>query len=146
MVAVLFLPGFLYDTLGPTSDAPCPGNPTFVCQVPSDTTHTTARVLYLLALIAGFVYQVLLDARGGTIGKHVADLEVVDADTGEPLGLGRSVRRNLARLVSFLPLGLGCFAMLRDTERRTWHDRMTATAVVLLEVEPDTGPDGPLLP
>jgi uncharacterized RDD family membrane protein YckC len=145
-VGVLLLPGFVYGTLGPTSGAPCPENPTFVCQVASDTTHDVARVLYVVGLLLGLVYQVVLDARGGTIGKHLFDLEVVDAETGEPLGVRRAGTRAAARLVSFLPLGLGCFAMLRDPERRTWHDRMTDTAVVRLEEEPEAASDGPLLP
>jgi uncharacterized RDD family membrane protein YckC len=143
-VGVLLLPGFVYGTLGPTSGAPCPENPTFVCQVASDTTHDVARVLYVVGLLLGLVYQIVLDARGGTIGKHLFDLEVVDAETGEPLGVAGS--RAAARVVSFLPLGLGCFAMLQDPERRTWHDRMTATSVVRLEPEPEAASDGPLLP
>jgi uncharacterized RDD family membrane protein YckC len=138
VVAIFAIPAFIYGTLGPTTGEPCPHNPLLVCKVPSDSTRTTAWVLFGLALIAGFVYQVVFDARGGTVGKRIFDLEVVDRETGEPIGRARAVTRALARLLSLLALGLGFLAMLWDPQRRTWHDRLTDTSVLRLEDPAET--------
>lgn len=71
---------------------------------------------------------------GQTYGKHVARTCVVDARTRQPgIGFGRAVLRYLARLVSALPIGLGFLWCLWDRERRTWHDLITGTRVVLVE-------------
>ena len=37
--------------------------------------------------------------------------------------------------MSIIPLGLGFFAILRDPQRRAWHDRMTGTEVVYESVD-----------
>jgi uncharacterized RDD family membrane protein YckC len=41
-----------------------------------------------------------------------------------------AVRRLLAVFLSLVPLGLGFFAILRDPQRRAWHDRIAGTEVV----------------
>ena len=37
--------------------------------------------------------------------------------------------------MSIIPLGLGFLAILRDPQRRAWHDRMTGTEVVYESVD-----------
>jgi uncharacterized RDD family membrane protein YckC len=46
-----------------------------------------------------------------------------------------AIRRVGALLVSVIPFGLGFLAILRDPQRRAWHDRMTGTEVVYESVD-----------
>jgi uncharacterized RDD family membrane protein YckC len=46
-----------------------------------------------------------------------------------------AIRRVGAVLVSIVPFGLGFLAILRDPQRRAWHDRMTGTEVIYESVD-----------
>jgi len=88
------------------------------------------------APLAGFFlllnggYFVTFAAIGGqTIGQMAFGLKVV-GDDGMPLTFGKALVRTLAWVVSTLPLGLGLWFAMRGG-RRTLHDRLTATRVVL---------------
>lgn len=68
--------------------------------------------------------------RGQTYGKHVVDVVVVDAATGQPgIGAGRAFLRLLARWLSGAAFGLGFLWALWDPQQRTWHDMLTNTEV-----------------
>jgi uncharacterized RDD family membrane protein YckC len=68
--------------------------------------------------------------RGGTPGKLMLGLRIVDAGTGGLPPFGRLVPRYFGYLVSALPLGLGYLWMLWDARRQCWHDKMAGTLVV----------------
>jgi uncharacterized RDD family membrane protein YckC len=75
-------------------------------------------------------YFVTFAAVGGqTIGQMAFGLKVVGSD-GEPLAFGTATVRTVVWLLSTIPLGLGLWFALR-ADRRTLHDRLTATRVVL---------------
>lgn len=79
------------------------------------------------------VVQTWLEAvpQGQSYGKHLMRVAVVRASTGEPgIGVARSLARQVAKLLSAAPLGIGFLWMLVDPERRTWHDLLTGTRVV----------------
>jgi uncharacterized RDD family membrane protein YckC len=68
---------------------------------------------------------------GQTLGKRVAGIRVVDANTGQPgIGFGRAVGRYFARILSAIPCLLGYFWMLWDARKQTWHDKLVNTVVV----------------
>lgn len=88
-------------------------------------------VIALGALVVLGVYCAQLGRTGRTWGRSVRNLRVVDEVTGEPIGFARAVGRTLfANFVSSI-LFLGYFAMLWDPGKRTWHDRVVHTMVVV---------------
>ena len=88
----------------------------------------TGAVIYL---IVGFLYlTVSIAFTGRTLGMRLLSLRVVDDRTGLiPTG-GQSAGRGLIYLAS-LVTGIGIVCVLLDCDRRTIHDRLTRTAVVL---------------
>jgi len=81
-------------------------------------------------LIGALVVLLFWVERGGTPGKLVLGLRIVDAGTGGPPGLGRLVLRYVGYLVSALPLGLGYLWILWDPQKQGWHDKLGHTLVV----------------
>ncbi|MBT9311010.1 RDD family protein [Leptothoe kymatousa] len=68
-------------------------------------------------------------AMQGTIGKRLLGLRVTDKN-GRPLTRGRSFGRNVAKLISYIPLGLGFLWAIWSKHNRTWHDMLAKTLVV----------------
>jgi uncharacterized RDD family membrane protein YckC len=77
------------------------------------------------------VYSAFMEASvlQGTLGKAAMRLRVVGPDGGR-LTLARSVGRNLAKLLSYLPLCLGFLWVAFSKEKSTWHDKLAKTSVV----------------
>jgi uncharacterized RDD family membrane protein YckC len=88
--------------------------------------------LEALLVVAPLVYNGFFMAGGRrTVGQRVAGLRVVDAGTGGPITLGRSLVRVLvAGFASSQLLGLGYWWALWDGERRTWHDMASSSVVI----------------
>ncbi len=87
--------------------------------------------LYLLSVIVGFFCWFWL--RGGqTTGMHAWRIMLV-RNTGEPIRLRDTLLRQAAALLSWSALGIGFLWSLWDSERLTWHDRLTGTRLVMLE-------------
>ena len=89
-------------------------------------TDTTAA---LFNFVIGFAYYVLGNGWGGTPGKRLLGLRVVNNDGDEP-GLAAGLVRYLVTLISALALFLGYLWMLWDGQRQTWHDKAAGTFVV----------------
>jgi len=83
------------------------------------------------AFLVWLIYCTLMEASAsqGTLGKRVARIRVVGPD-GRRLTLARSLRRNLAKLVSYLPCGLGFLWVAFSKDKRGWHDVIAKTEVV----------------
>ena len=84
-----------------------------------------------LSLGLYFVYSALMESSAlqGTLGKWLLGIAVVD-EAGRPLSFSRSRRRNSAKVLSFLPLGLGCFWTIWSPRRQAWHDKIAHSLVV----------------
>jgi uncharacterized RDD family membrane protein YckC len=67
--------------------------------------------------------------RGQTIGKAALGIRVRSAGGG-PLGYGRAFVRYVGRFISTIPLFLGYFWMLWDSNKQTWHDKIAGSVVV----------------
>lgn len=91
--------------------------------------------LFLVAQAAAFF--ILFWHRGGqTLGMRAWRIRV-ESLRGEPLTLPVAARRFAAALLSLAAFGLGFLWMLIDPLKRTWHDRLSGTRVVLLPRSPD---------
>ena len=64
-------------------------------------------------------------------GKAIMKMQVVDKETGEPVGMGRMFLREwVGKLVSGIVLAIGYLAILWDKNHQGWHDKIAKTVVV----------------
>ena len=77
------------------------------------------------------IYATLLESSvlQATLGKRALEIIVVDVE-GDRISIPRSVARNILKIVSLLPLGLGFFWAAFSEERKTWHDSIAKTRVI----------------
>ncbi len=69
--------------------------------------------------------------RSQTPGQKALNIRVVDANSGQPIGMGRAFGRYLFRsLVSGSFCLLGYLWMLWDPNKQTWHDKVTNAVVI----------------
>jgi uncharacterized RDD family membrane protein YckC len=95
--------------------------------------NTALRIAFQLYLIAVmFLFFGWFWVHGGqTLGMRAWRLRVVSAD-GTGIGWRAAGIRFLGAWLSVLALGLGYIWAIFDRERRTWHDRLSGTRVILL--------------
>ena len=85
--------------------------------------------------VGAFTYFGYLNGRGGTPGKQLLRIKVVDASSGAPIGSGRGAVRELVRLaLTFLTLGIGFILdglrPLWDENHQSWHDAAAKSIVI----------------
>lgn len=87
-------------------------------------------VYRVVVVIVIYVFFVGFWSRSGrTLGMQSWRLQLED-DNGQVPSVGRASLRFAAALLSWLPLGLGFIWQLWDSQRLTWHDRISKTRVV----------------
>jgi uncharacterized RDD family membrane protein YckC len=92
--------------------------------------ESAASTAFMLGLLLSTAYCLSKDAFFGKgLGKAMTGLRVVDAVTGEPIGLGKSVARNWIFMVPFFPLVELIVANCRQDKRRL-GDLMAGTTVI----------------
>lgn len=94
-------------------------------------------ILILVGLIAVVVfgisfYQIYcLPTYGGTPGKRIMNIKVVTADGG-PISWGRAFGRFFAEMLNgFIPFWIGYIIAIFDAQKRTVHDHIAGTRVVV---------------
>ena len=70
---------------------------------------------------------------GSSIGKSVLKFKVVSENTGEPIGFGLSVLRQIAHVVDAVIFYVGYLFPLWDAKRQTLADKMMATVCLPLD-------------
>jgi len=102
--------------------------------IAGEAPDTTSRAVQRVAdggLLLVLVLKVTLDAwLQGTPGLRLMDCRLVDARSGQGLGLGRSVKRTLGLIVSLLPGLLGLLWMFWNKRRQGWHDLLAGSVVI----------------
>ena len=91
-----------------------------------------------VSLLVNFAYFGFFEGgpAGQTPGKRVAGIRVIRFDTAGELGWGVALVRNVCRIISAIPCGLGYLWMLWDPEKQTWHDKLSNTVVVPVAAYP----------
>ena len=87
--------------------------------------------LYQLTLVA-VIYTFFVGFwvnKGRTLGMQSWGLQI-ESRTGNTPTLAQASIRFFAAVVSWLPLGLGFFWQLWDSDRLAWHDRLSGTRLV----------------
>ena len=105
----------------------------------ADTRNTELRAQFLIernrirdsAFLVWLIYSALTEASPlqGTLGKAALGLRVLGPDGGR-MRLGRSAWRNILKILSCLPLGLGFLWAAFSKEKRAWHDIIAKTRVI----------------
>lgn len=81
-----------------------------------------------IGLIPFFINCVLY-RRGSTIGLSIASARII-RENGDVSGFYHTAVRQMAAILSFIPLGLGYWWAFWDPHRQTWHDKIMHTYVV----------------
>ncbi|HEY8854832.1 MAG TPA: RDD family protein [Candidatus Dormibacteraeota bacterium] len=98
---------------------------------PNSLTTPGARTSNGIELLLSLVYFVgLWTYMGGTIGQRILGMRVVDATTGQPIGLGKAVIRWLGLLLSFFVCFIGVIWVAFDARKQGWMDKIAGTVVV----------------
>lgn len=88
-------------------------------------------VVGLLCVIGPVLYWAVMQAspRQATFGKALLGMKVTDA-AGDRLSIARSLGRELAKIVSSIPLGLGFLLAAFTGRKQALHDMIASTLVV----------------
>ncbi|MFO7918109.1 MAG: RDD family protein [Anaerolineae bacterium] len=91
----------------------------------------TLTTVYVLISLLGIIYQVGFEASGGTPGKKILGMHIVDKEGNKP-GLGKSIIRNLLRIIDTLPFAylLGIILVASSEKKQRLGDRAAGTYVV----------------
>ncbi len=88
--------------------------------------------LLSLAGAIGYIYLYCQKvAAGHSWGQQVAKVQVVSTLNGGLLTPMQVFVRQLAKIISAIPCYLGFLWMLWDPEKKTWHDKLVNTQVVV---------------
>jgi uncharacterized RDD family membrane protein YckC len=104
-----------------------------------DTGYSTLGLtVFPVTALLGLVYLVWnygfrQGSTGSSIGKSVLHFHVVSEKTGEPIGFGMSVLRQIAHLVDGVIFGIGYLLPLWDAKRQTLADKIMSTVCLPLE-------------
>ena len=83
------------------------------------------------AIIVFVLYLRALGKTGQTWGRKIVGIKVVGETTGQPIGIGKALGRQLfASFISGQILYLGYLWMLWDDKKQTWHDKVIGSIVV----------------
>jgi uncharacterized RDD family membrane protein YckC len=107
-----------------------------------DVSAGTRALLSILSIAIGFVYEAVITAlKGGTPGKLLLGLRVVDADRGSPVTFAQAIVRwaipgvfglipVLGALVVFVVFIVSFVFLFTDARRQTVSDKVAKTVVV----------------
>jgi uncharacterized RDD family membrane protein YckC len=73
---------------------------------------------------------------GQTLGMRAWRLRLVSATNNGPVSWQQALKRFAAALLSWCCLGAGFLWALFDREKRTWHDRLSGTRLILMPKTP----------
>lgn len=90
------------------------------------------NVLFATMVLSAWAFFAWFWTRSGqTLGMQAWRVRVQNAD-GSPITVIQTITRFCGALLSLLPAGLGYWVMLADANRRTWHDRVSHSEVVMV--------------
>jgi uncharacterized RDD family membrane protein YckC len=83
------------------------------------------------SLIVWIVYCIVMESSGmhATIGKWAVGATVV-SEGGLPLSFKQALLRNTSKILSILPLFIGCLWAAFSKKHQAWHDKIAKTYVV----------------
>jgi uncharacterized RDD family membrane protein YckC len=102
-------------------------NPTNPQQATSNLTPLLNGIGAAISLLyfAGF-----WSLMGATLGQRVMRLRVVDANSGQPISIGKAVLRWVGLVISFLACFVGVIWVAFDARKQGWMDKIANTFVL----------------
>ena len=99
---------------------------------------TLGMLLYWLTILLALAYLVWnygyrQGTTGSSIGKSVMKFKVVSEVTGQPIGFGMSVVRQIAHFVDPIICYIGYLLPLWDSKRQTLADKIMTTVCLPIE-------------
>jgi uncharacterized RDD family membrane protein YckC len=86
----------------------------------------------LLSYIFPLVFTIALWMKfGGTPGKRLLKIKVLDEKTGQHLSLAKSLLRYVGYFVSIFGLFIGFIWIAFDSKKKGWHDHIAGSIVVI---------------
>jgi uncharacterized RDD family membrane protein YckC len=87
--------------------------------------------IFILVPALNLLYHIAMEgsARQATYGKLILKIRVCDVD-GTTIGYGKAAARNLAKICSTLPLGVGYLFNFFNKKQQCLHDMMAGTLVM----------------
>jgi uncharacterized RDD family membrane protein YckC len=92
--------------------------------------HLTQRAVAGGALLALALTMVLDAWLQGTPGLRLMDCRLVDARSGQGIGLYRSAKRTLGLILAIVPGLLGLLWIFWNKRRQGWHDLLAGSVVI----------------
>lgn len=86
----------------------------------------------ILVLVTGLFFGGFWTHGGQTLGMRTWRLRLVNSADAGPVRWKQALLRLAAACLSAGALGLGFFWVLIDRERRSWHDRLSGTHLVVV--------------
>lgn len=99
----------------------------------SDQQEQWGLLLYGLILVPLFKFLLNVIGEGSTRnaspGKLLLQIKVTDTK-GNPIGYGKALWRNIAKITCVLTLGIGYLAGFLDRKQQCFHDKLAGTLVI----------------
>lgn len=91
----------------------------------------TALGLLALVPVAKTIYAIIAEAseKQATLGKRLLNIKVTDS-AGDRISIGLSIARNLAKILSTLPVFVGYLLCFTNKKQQCLHDTLVGTLVV----------------
>ena len=97
----------------------------------NDLNSASARGSNAIELVLSAIYFILLwTYMGASLGQRIFGLRVVDATTGQPIGLGKAALRWLGLILSFFVCLIGVIWVAFDARKQGWMDKIAGTVVL----------------
>jgi uncharacterized RDD family membrane protein YckC len=94
--------------------------------------HPAAILVFclLVLIVAAGYYAYFWGTSGSTLGMRLFKLRVVDANSGQPISIGRAVVRYVGFIVAAFPCWIGLIWAAIDPRAQGWHDKIASTVVL----------------
>ncbi len=99
-------------------------------QAASSANAGLTAFIYLIALVISIGYFVYFWGQGQTLAMRLFSLRVADANTGQPIGMGRAGLRYVGYIISVLVCYIGLIWAAFDARKQGWHDKIANTVVL----------------
>lgn len=97
----------------------------------NDLNSASVRASNAIDLILSAVYFILLwTYMGSSLGQRIFGLRVADANTGQPIPLGKAALRWLGLVLSFAVCLIGVIWVAFDARKQGWMDKIAGTVVL----------------
>lgn len=124
-VVAYIIDGIIIGIAGVIVDAIFQVNPS------STSTSPNQGIASLINFLIGAGYFVgLWTYWGATLGQRILKLRVVDANTTQPIGVGKAILRYIGLIVSFLVCFVGVIWVAFDARKQGWMDKIAGTVVL----------------